>query len=205
MSEFPSPGFHGNCFAGAVRAACADGVSEERRPTIATRTGDAGETSLLYGKRVPKTHPQIECAGQFDELSSALGMARALASDAWRRDQLLAAQKDLINLMGEVAVPESELDRWQRSPLPKVDEGSLARLDAAVALLESKEIRFDGWALPGANPQAAALDFARSVCRRAERSLLALPQSGRNPRPVLGRFVNRLSDLLWLMARDAEN
>jgi cob(I)alamin adenosyltransferase len=180
-------------------------VSEDRRTSIATRTGDTGETSLLFGRRVSKTHPQVECSGNFDELNSALGLARSFCADAWRSEQILLAQKDLINLMGEVAVPEESLERWSASRLPRLDDASLARLDASVATIEGRDVRFDGWATPGANPHAAALDLARSVCRRAERSLLALPQHGRHPRPLLIHYINRLSDLLWLMAREAES
>jgi cob(I)alamin adenosyltransferase len=179
-------------------------VPKDRRPTIATRTGDTGETSLLYGRRVPKTHPQVECSGNFDELNAALGFARATSLDPWRREQLVAAQKDLIALMGEVAVPVSERERWEKSTFPKLGEESLARLDAAVAKLEAQDLKFEGWATPGANLHSAALDLARTVCRRAERSLLALAEHGVPPRPLLLQFVNRLSDLLWLMAREAE-
>ena len=179
-------------------------VAEHRRNSIATRTGDSGETSLLFGHRVPKTHPQIECAGNFDELNSVLGLARSACTDPWRSGQLIEAQKDLVKLMGEVAVPESEVARWQASKLPKLEESALARLDAAIERLEAANLTFDGWATPGANPHAAALDLARSVCRRAERSLAGVAASGRHPRELVFRYVNRLSDLLWLLARQAE-
>lgn len=179
-------------------------MPEDRRPSIATRTGDSGETSLLFGRRVAKNHPQIDCAGQFDELNSALGLARATSLDPWRREQLELAQKDLIPLMGEVVVPQEEEERWLKTSLPKLDETSLARLDAAIVKLEKQNLSFDGWATPGANLHAAALDLARTACRRAERSLVGLSSQGRTVRPVTSQFVNRLSDLLWLMAREAE-
>ena len=80
----------------------------------------------------------------------------------------------------------------------------MARLDAGVAAIEARNVRFDGWATPGANAHAAALDQARTIARRAERRLIGLAAHGRNVRPLLRQYVNRLSDLLWLMARQAE-
>jgi len=86
----------------------------------------------------------------------------------------------------------------------KIDETALARIDAAVAAHEARSLRFDGWATPGANLHAAALEVARATARRAERRLVALPAHGRSVRPVVRQYVNRLCDLLWLMARAAE-
>jgi cob(I)alamin adenosyltransferase len=114
-------------------------------------------------------------------------------------------QKDLVALMGEVVCAESDLPRYRDSKFEKVDEGRLARLDAAVAAIEARNLKFDGWATPGANAHAAALDQARTIARRAERRLTDLAQHGRVLRPLLLQYLNRLSDLLWLMARDAEN
>ena len=86
----------------------------------------------------------------------------------------------------------------------KISDADLARLDTAVAALEAQGLKFDGWATPGANARSAAFDFARVTARRAERRLVALPAQGRTVRPLLHQFVNRLSDLLWLFAREAE-
>ena len=172
--------------------------------SIATRTGDKGLTSLLYGQRVPKDHPQIEAVGAFDELNAALGLAKANCPDIARTRELSEIQNNLIALMGELACSEADLPRYQASKFTKLSETELARVDAGVATLESKKISFDGWATPGANAHSAALEFARTVARRGERRLVALPQSGRQPRPLLLQFVNRVADLLWLMAREAE-
>ncbi|HSY54805.1 MAG TPA: cob(I)yrinic acid a,c-diamide adenosyltransferase [Opitutaceae bacterium] len=172
--------------------------------SIATRTGDDGTTGLLYGQRVPKDHPQIEAVGAFDELNTALGLAKATCPSAIRRTELEKIQKDLVALMGELACPEKDAAKYAASKFSKLGAAELAWVDAAVAALEAKKISFAGWATPGANLHAAAIDLARTVARRAERRLTALPAHGRTVRPVVRQWVNRVADLLWLMARDAE-
>jgi cob(I)alamin adenosyltransferase len=173
--------------------------------SIATRTGDDGTTGLLYGQRVPKDHPQIEAVGACDELNVAIGAAKLLVGDPATRELLGDVQRSLVALMGELACAESDSARYAESKWAKVGEPDLVRLDAAVAALEADGLKFDGWATPGANPPASALDQARVAARRAERRMTALPAHGRSVRPVVSRFVNRLSDLLWLLARAAEN
>jgi cob(I)alamin adenosyltransferase len=172
--------------------------------SIATRTGDDGTTSLLYGQRVAKDHPQIEAVGAFDELNAAIGFAKATTPDAERKAALELLQRDLVALMGELACAESDAARYAESKFQKIGEAELARVDAAIAALEARPVRLDNWATPGANLPAAALDLARTAARRAERRLIALPAQGRSVRPVVRQFVNRVSDLLWLMARAAE-
>jgi len=173
--------------------------------SIATRTGDDGTTSLLYGQRVPKDHPQIEAVGTLDELNVAVGSAKAIAPAAPAREQAAAIQGVLVALMGELACAEADAARYEASNFAKVTEADLSRLDVAVATLEAGGLRFDGWASPGANPPAAAWDQARVVARRAERRLAGLPAHGRSVRPLLRHYLNRLSDLLWLLAREAES
>ena len=173
--------------------------------SIATRTGDDGTTSLLYGQRVPKDHPQIETVGTLDELNAALGFAKSTCPDAGRRAELERIQKDLVNLMGEIACAETDTARYAGSKFPKLTDADLARVDAAVAVVETQGVKFDGWATPGANLHAAALDLARTTARRAERRLVCLPAQGRSVSPLLLRYINRVSDLLWLLARQAES
>ncbi|CAM3004200.1 cob(I)yrinic acid a,c-diamide adenosyltransferase [Rariglobus hedericola] len=172
--------------------------------SIATRTGDDGTTGFLYGQRVPKDHPQIEAVGAFDELNAAVGFAKATCADAARRTELERIQKDLVNLMGEIACAETDAARYAESEFPKLTDADLVRIDEAVAAVEAQNVRFDGWATPGANLHAAALDLARTTARRAERRLVGLPAQGRTVRPLLGHYINRVSDLLWLFARQAE-
>jgi cob(I)alamin adenosyltransferase len=171
--------------------------------SISTRAGDDGTTGLLYGQRVPKDHPQIEAVGAFDELNVALGAAGLVASPE-TRELIQAAQRTLVALMGELACAEPDAARYAASKFAKLTEQDIRRLDEAVAAHEARGVSFDGWALPGANPAAIALDLARVAARRAERRLTALPASGRAVRPELRQWINRLSDLLWLMARAAE-
>ncbi len=176
--------------------------------SIATRTGDDGTTSLLYGQRVPKDHPQIEAVGALDELNVALGAAKPHlgggARDTELRVLLTAVQKNLVSLMGEVACAETDAVRYAASKFEKISSDDVRALDHAVAGLEARGLKFDGWATPGANARAAAFDLARTAARRGERRLTALPAHGRMVRPELRQFVNRLSDLLWLLAREAE-
>jgi cob(I)alamin adenosyltransferase len=172
--------------------------------SIATRTGDEGTTGLLYGQRVPKDHPQIEAVGACDELNVALGAAKLGVPDPATRALLEDVQRALVALMGELSCAESDAARYAASRFAKVGEGEVRRLDAAVAEAEAAGVKADGWATPGANPLASAFDQARVAARRAERRLTTLPAHGRSVRPVVRQFVNRLSDLLWLLARQAE-
>ncbi|MEX2044294.1 MAG: cob(I)yrinic acid a,c-diamide adenosyltransferase [Opitutus sp.] len=176
--------------------------------SIATRTGDDGTTSLLYGQRVPKNHPQIEAVGAFDELNAALGLVKphlpvGTPRGAIVRELVTCVQRNLVALMGELACAESDAERFNQSKFERIIPGDIARLDEAIAGLEERGMKFDGWATPGANALAAGFDVARTVARRAERRLTDLPRQGRAVRPELRQFVNRLSDLLWLLAREA--
>ncbi|MEO7414253.1 MAG: ATP:cob(I)alamin adenosyltransferase [Opitutaceae bacterium] len=178
-------------------------------PSIATRTGDDGTTSLLYGQRVSKDHPQIEAVGAFDELNVALGAIKpALSTDVGEssiRDLVTAVQHNLVALMGELACAEVDLARYAESKFAKITVVDLERLDTAIAALESRGLKFDGWATPGSNARSIAFDFARVAARRAERQLSSLPAAAdRSVRPLIRQFVNRLSDLLWLLGRAAE-
>ena len=150
----------------------------------------------------------MEAVGAFDELNVAIGAARphlgATPKDEKLGELLLTIQKNLIALMGEVACAESDVQRHATSKFKRIDAADVQRIDAAVSDLESLGLKFDGWATPGANPRAAAFDTARATARRAERRLCSLPAHGRSVRPELRQFVNRVSDLLWLLARDAE-
>lgn len=173
--------------------------------SIATRKGDAGTTGLLHGQRVAKDHPQVEAVGAFDELNVEIGAARLLARDPAVGDLLSGVQASLVAVMGEVACAEEDAAGHSRSKFARLAEADLARLDGALAALESAGIRLDGWATPGANAAAVAFDRARVAARRAERRLAALPAGGRSLRPLVAQWTNRLSDVLWLLARAAES
>ena len=172
--------------------------------SIATRTGDKGETGLLHGQRVPKDHPQIEAVGAFDELNVEIGAARLAAADAPARDLLAGIQGSLVAVMGEIACAEEDAPGHASSKFARLGEADLGRLDDFLAALERKGVSMEGWATPGANAAALAFDRARVAARRAERRLAGLPAGGRAARPILLQWTNRLSDVLWLLAREAE-
>jgi cob(I)alamin adenosyltransferase len=168
---------------------------------MATKIGDDGTTALMYGRRVPKTHPRVEACGAVDELNAALGVARASAEPDFVRDNLLAIQKDLIVLMGEVGVAAEDLPRYTKDGYLLITPAMTAKLDALVCEIETQNVSLKGWATPGATPSSAALDLARTICRRAERRVCALKEAGELKNPEIIIYLNRLSDLLWLFAR----
>ena len=173
----------------------------ESTMSIATRTGDDGTTALMYQRRVPKTHPRVEAYGAIDELNTALGVARASSTDQWIRTELLAIQQQLVIVMGELATAQEDLARYERDGFSLVTPAMTSKLDALVKQIESEKISFKGWATPGATSASAALDVARTTGRRDERRVCALRESGERVNPEIVVYLNRLSDVLWLMAR----
>ena len=173
--------------------------------SIATKTGDSGTTGLMYNRRVSKCHPRVEAYGAVDELNSALGMARAFGAGEFLHDSLLATQKELVAMMGELATATEDLQRYTRDGFPRLTVDMTARLDGLIKQLEAKEISFKGWATPGENAGSATLDVARTVCRRAERCVCQLQTAGELQNEEVIVYLNRLSDLLWLLARWAES
>ncbi len=171
--------------------------------SIATRTGDTGKTGLMYGRRVEKFDLRVETYGTVDELNAALGMARAQAELVLVKTELLLIQKQLVALMGELAVSPEDAQRYRQDKYPKLEPEMLQHLDDLVVEIEKKKIKFEGWATPGASVSSAALDVARTVCRRAERLVAKLAAANEIDALVI-KYLNRLSDLLWLMARYTE-
>ena len=169
--------------------------------SISTRTGDNGTTGLMYNRRLPKTHPQIEACGALDELSATLTMARALDSQSPLNPLIYQIQQDLVALMAELALDPEDWGRYQQSTLDKMDPSRLDRIDRWIAEFESKGVIFQDWNLIGFSPFGASLEQARTICRRGERRYWALPTLWQQEKPLLGQYLNRLSDLLWLMAR----
>jgi cob(I)alamin adenosyltransferase len=172
--------------------------------SIVTKTGDSGTTALMYGRRVPKNHPRVEAVGAIDELNAALGWARATATENFVSENLLAIQKNLVLLMGEVGVSPEDLPRYVNDGFSIVTPEMTAQLEKLVKEIESQNVSFKGWATPGATKNSAALDLARTICRRAERRVCDLKQNDELKNNEIIIFLNRLSDLLWLFARWAE-
>jgi len=168
--------------------------------SIVTKTGDTGQTSLMYGRRVSKTDPRVDAYGCVDELNAALGLARALSQDSVS-DQILAAQKDLIVVMGELATAREDVDRYLKDGFRLTTAAMVDRLGAVIADIEKdKSLYPKDWVVPGKNQASAALDLARTTCRRAERRVAAATDTN----PEILRYLNRLSDLCWILARYAE-
>ena len=172
--------------------------------SIATKTGDQGTTGLMYNRRVSKCHPRVEAYGTVDELNAALGLARASAQQEFVSGNLLVFQKDLVTLMGELATGTDDLPRYAKDGFTLETAELTAKLDKLVAEIEGQSITFKGWATPGATQSSAALDVARTVCRRAERRVCALHEAGQLHNSEIIIYLNRLADLLWLFARWVE-
>ncbi len=173
--------------------------------SIATKTGDTGATALMYGRRVSKTDARIAANGAVDELNAALGMVRATISGPLISEKIFTIQKELVTLMGELAVAEEDRARYSESGYRFVDSSMVDRLTAAIDDLEKNHhITYEGWATPGGTAGSAVLDVARTVCRRAERQVVALAEAGLPVNGEIVRYLNRLSDLCWLWARWVE-
>lgn len=172
--------------------------------SIVTKTGDKGTTALMYGRRVSKCHPRVEAYGCVDELNAALGLARSTAEHDFIREHLLVFQKDLVTLMGELATAVEDLPRYVKDGYTLVTSQMTHKLDAVVKETEAQSVSFKGWATPGATINSAALDVARTVCRRAERRVCALQEADQLQNSEIIIYLNRLADLLWLMARWVE-
>ncbi len=172
--------------------------------SIVTKTGDNGTTALMYGRRVPKSHPRIEACGAVDELNAALGLARATSTHDFVRENLLPIQKDLIVLMGELATEIEDLPRYAKDGYALLNAEATAKLEKLIREIEAQNVSFKGWATPGATLPSAALDSARTICRRAERRVCELKEANQLRNLEIPVYLNRLADLLWLFARWVE-
>ncbi|HEY5767881.1 MAG TPA: cob(I)yrinic acid a,c-diamide adenosyltransferase [Candidatus Udaeobacter sp.] len=173
--------------------------------SIVTKTGDKGETSLMYGRRLSKADPRVDAYGCVDELNSALGLARSVATDNFLSDQILAAQRDLIIVMGELATAPSDQERYTKDGFHLTTTEMVDRITSVIFDLEKdKSLYPKDWVVPGGMPVSAALDFARTTCRRAERQIAAFGVEEKDSNPEILRYLNRLSDLCWVLARYAE-
>ena len=164
---------------------------------IYTKAGDAGQTSLFGGGRIHKDDPRVETYGEVDELSAALGLARALGADPEIDRQLLRIQDELLCLGAELATPP---DSKARSALPALQPGWVEELERAMDGWQKDLPPLGEFLLPGGSRTAAALHLARTVCRRAERRAVALHRHSAVA-PLVLVYLNRLSDFLFLAAR----
>jgi cob(I)alamin adenosyltransferase len=164
--------------------------------SIATMRGDGGETGLAGGIRVSKSHSRVEAYGTIDELISTMGFARAICADEEIRGLTKTIQKELFAVGSAIATPPES-----RKKPPEVTDELVDALTAQVHRIEGIEGILGDWSMPGEHPASAAYDVARTVCRRAERLVVGLPKDGISVQPNVLRYLNRLSDLLWLIGR----
>lgn len=158
----------------------------------------------MYGHRVSKCHPRVEACGAVDELNAAIGLARSIITHRFITSHLFTTQKELVALMGEVATLPADMPRYTKDGFSLLTREMTARLDDIVREIESQNVSFKDWATPGATQGSAALDLARTACRRAERRVCALCEQGDLQNSEILVYLNRLSDVLWLMARWVE-
>jgi cob(I)alamin adenosyltransferase len=164
--------------------------------SISTQQGDAGETSLPGGARVSKADLRVEAYGTMDELISALGFARSICKDAHIAAFTKSIQRELFEVGSAIATPPES-----RKLCPEITDTLVDRLTAEVHRIEATKDLLSDWSLPGADSTSAAFDVARTICRRAERAAVRLAREGIAIQANVFRYLNRLSDLLWLFGR----
>jgi cob(I)alamin adenosyltransferase len=165
---------------------------------IYTRSGDAGDTGLGDGRRVPKDHPRVTAYGAVDELNAVLGLLLAGSPDLAEADLLRSIQNDLFDVGADLCLPQTEGEA-PGSRL-RVRPEQAARLEQAIDRLNAGLTPLNSFVLPGGRPAAAWCHLARTVCRRAERDVVTLARS-ENVNPQVVVYLNRLSDLLFVLAR----
>jgi len=158
--------------------------------------GDGGETGLAGGIRVAKSSDRVEAYGTIDELISSMGFARSICSDEEVRTVTKEIQRELFKVGSAIATPPES----PKQP-PEVSNQMVDTLTAHVHRMEAVEGILKDWSIPGEHAEAAAYDIARTVCRRAERLTVALRERGLPVQPNVLRYLNRLSDVLWLFGR----
>lgn len=168
---------------------------------VTTRTGDSGYTGLLGSERVAKYDARIEALGLVDEATSALGLARASAGDDRVREVILHQQKNLYRLMAELATTAEAAGKIATAPMSGDDVAELERLSTDLKAQVEIGNRF---IIPGETVPGAAIDLARTIVRRAERHVARMVHDHEVPNPEALRYLNRLSDLLFILARYVE-
>jgi cob(I)alamin adenosyltransferase len=172
---------------------------------IYTRTGDGGETGLFGGGRVPKDHLRVEAYGQVDELNAALGLALALEPRTYSREVLEQVQRDLFTIGAELATPNpAKLEKALQGS--RIGPAEVAALEQLIDRYEAQVPALKQFVLPGGVPKAAALHLARTVCRRAERAVVTFHRKHKTGGlSSVVPYLNRLSDLLFVLARVANH
>jgi cob(I)alamin adenosyltransferase len=164
--------------------------------SIATKRGDTGQTGLIGGSRISKADARVEAYGTVDELNAALGLARSLCPDASICAATEHIQRTLFSVGASLATPAE--NRKGAAGLSAADVDDLTE---QVHRIESIEGILSDWSLPGAQVPSSAFEVARTICRRAERCVVRLAESGEEVQPEVLAYLNRLSDLIWLFGR----
>jgi cob(I)alamin adenosyltransferase len=175
-------------------------MTSSSRKRVYTKYGDEGETSLLYGGRVSKNDPHTEAYGITDEAVSTMGLARALSKDARVKDILRELQRELFTVAAELATEPERYDLFKRHFKPVTPEMVTSMEETIDKLEESVEMP-KVFILPGGSPASAAIDMARSMIRTAERRVVALKEQDKLTNLDILRYMNRLGDLLFVLAR----
>ena len=168
--------------------------------SIATTKGDAGQTGLAGGIRVSKASVRVDAYGGVDELNAAIGFARSICEDKEMHDFAKSVQLDLARVGSSLATPPASA-----KPQVLIAAEMVERLTTEVHRLEAIEGMLSDWAVAGDHQTAAAFNVARTMCRRAERGVVRLIESGDAVQPGILAYLSRLSDLLWLFARKLEH
>jgi cob(I)alamin adenosyltransferase len=169
-------------------------------PRIYTKTGDDGTTGLLFGGRIPKDDLLTEAYGTTDEAVAALGLARASTVNATMAADLLTLQRELFVVGADLATNPRERGKL-KPEVSLVTEAMVRRLERRIDDLVDQRPLPEVFIVPGANAASAAIDLARAIVRRAERAVVALEHAQREVNPDVRRYLNRLSDLLFVLAR----
>jgi len=162
--------------------------------SISTKRGDGGQTSLAGGRRVSKGGLRVEAYGTIDELISSIGAARSICEDPEIAELAKGLQRELFKVSSAIATAPDK-------KVPEISSSAVEELTEHVYRLEKVDGILSDWSIPGEHPASAAFDVSRTVCRRAERDVVRLIESGEKVQPTVLSYLNRLSDLLWLIGR----
>ena len=174
--------------------------SSSYRKRVYTKFGDKGETSLLYGGRVSKNNPHTEAYGITDEAVSAMGLARAMSQDLRVKDILRELQRELFTIAAELATEPDKYELFKQHFKPVTPE-MVTNLEHCIDSLEEGVEMPKVFILPGGSPTSAAIDLARCIIRTGERRVVALKEVGMLTNDVIIQYLNRLGDLLFVLAR----
>ncbi|MBP3526693.1 MAG: ATP:cob(I)alamin adenosyltransferase [Opitutales bacterium] len=169
---------------------------------ISTKTGDAGRTKLMFGRDVSKASQRVRAYGALDDFSATLGLARSFAGGELAAF-VLELQESLVFLMTELATDKADFPKLAEKNIRTLGGADLEVLEKKIEAAEAAGDVFSGWAHSGETHLQAALDMARARCRAAEREIAALAESGELARPFPLAYINRLSDLLWILAQQS--